>query len=107
MIHAVFIGVCALLLGAGLGALWAVRRFMKQWPARYNPGTVELVFTTADGGKTWQYYGKDLPASPLTDRLQDAVSAIVHDLLPGADATEIQAKRRERLDSRLKQRGTP
>jgi hypothetical protein len=45
-----------------------------------------LTFETRDAGRVWRFQGETLPASPLTDKLQDAHTNIAAGLPVGADA---------------------
>lgn len=90
--------VVALTVLVAMGVVAAFRRFAKhlreervarrQFEAamggRPEPA-FELRFETRDAGRTWRFQGEALPASPLTDRLQDAYTAVQNGWPPGTE----------------------
>jgi hypothetical protein len=59
------------IIGAALAG-WYCTRHDTIFTTIGADGGFAFTFTTADRGRTWRYRGATLPASPLTDRLQDA-----------------------------------
>lgn len=83
--------ICLVMVLVGFAAGWALRTI--KLGARYpslidDPGAIELTFVSRDAGRTWRFNGEALPASPLTDRLQDTITNRELGLAIGADRDE-------------------
>lgn len=83
------------ILGFFAGGSHRTIRLGEHYPSLIDePGAIELSFVSRDAGRTWRLNsGEALPASPLTDKLQDVITNVELGLAVGADREEREAAR--------------